>query len=80
MLKHVAWRLQVQISIGAPGGLTAGADELEYDSKKEGKTWEIVLGTQKETKRVKSHQEEFQERQEDKTEVVYCWECLRQSI
>ena len=47
--------LQVQIGIGVPGSLTAGADESEYDSRKEGKTCGTALGTQGETRRAKSH-------------------------
>ena len=61
----------MQIDIGVPGSLTAGADESGYDSRKEGKTYGTALGTQGETRRAKSHLKKSQERREDKTEVVY---------
>ena len=80
MPKHVAWRLQAQIGIRVPEGLTAGVDESGYDLGKEGKTWGTALSTQGEIRWAKSHLEESQERWEDKIEVVYLWECLKQNI
>ena len=64
---HVAGRLQAQIGIGAPGGLTTGTGKLEHDSGEQGRVREIALNTQEGARKAKCHIDKFQKRWEDET-------------
>ena len=48
MPRHVAWKLQAQIGIGAPSGPITGTSESGHDLGEPGRVQEIALSTQEE--------------------------------